>query len=472
MWNSAIISQILKGNLYGSTEATFRGCAIDSRRVVQEEVFVAIRGEKTDGHLHILDAFNKGAGIVIAEQALLAKMGIPPIPVGKAIITVPNSIQALQALAKAWRIELNATVIAVTGSSGKTTTKDMIASVLAQEYRVHKNEENFNNELGLPLTILNAPLGTEVLVLEMGMRGLGQIKMLCEICRPVIGVLTNIGTTHMELLGTQENIAKAKWELIDSLPSGGIAILNAEDSWSVSKAKKTSVAKLFYGIAGKYQQPDIRGSELKAEQAMSTSFTVEIEQEEKFDVSIPLPGEHHVLDALAALAVGHALHIKPEKSAEALRVLRSSKMRLEVHPGVFGSTIINDVYNANPDSMQASLKVLAKQSKAKTIAVLGDMYELGELTVASHLTVGKVVHELGVCQLVAVGKLAADIARGALEAGMSKECVHLCADCKQASELTSQLIESLRESTWVLIKGSRGMKMEQISDQLKKGIVR
>jgi len=465
MWVSTNIAENLKGKLYGCGQVPFTGCALDSRKVGHGEIFVAIRGEKTDGHRYIADAFQAGAGMVIAEQAVLEEIGMPQIPADKAIIAVQDSVIALQALAKAWREKLDPIVVAITGSSGKTTTKDMIASVLAEKYKIHKNMENFNNEIGLPLTILNAPFGTEVLVLEMGMRGLGQIAMLCEICKPGIGVITNIGTTHMELLGTQENIAEAKWELIQCLPKDGVAVLNAEDDLSVSKANKAAVKQIFYGIEGKYHPADIQAIELASEGTMGTAFTAVMPQQ-KAAIHIPLPGEHHVLDALAALAVGYILQVPTEKSSLALAEMKSSKMRLEVQQGVFDSVIINDVYNANPDSMKASLRVLAERGGTKTIAVLGEMYELGDLTVSGHREVGEKVARLGIQQLVTVGEMAVDIASAALEAGMPPHCIHVCEDCDQAAEVTRKQMKTLGSATWVLVKGSRGMMMERVSEQL------
>ncbi|NLI90783.1 MAG: UDP-N-acetylmuramoyl-tripeptide--D-alanyl-D-alanine ligase [Peptococcaceae bacterium] len=465
MWDSARITEILQGELYGSKEVPYAGVSIDSRKVGQGEVFVAIRGEKTDGHHYIGDAFQAGAAVVLAEKERLDEIGLPCIPENKAIIAVRDSIQALQVLAKAWRQELNPKVVGITGSSGKTTTKDMVAAVLAQKYRVHKNMENHNNEIGLPLTILGASYGTEIMVLEMGMRGLGQIKTLCDICRPSIGVITNIGTTHMELLGSQEKITEAKWELIDSLPEDGIAVLNAEDRFSVLKSDTSCLKKIFYGINGSYVKPSIQGTDMEPRGTMGTQFKVTIPNEEA-TVQIPLPGEHHVLDALAALAAGFSCEVPLEKGALALENFELSKMRLEVLKGVGGSILINDVYNANPASMKASLQVLAERGGSKTIAVLGEMYELGEVSAAGHRGVGEVVAQLGISELITVGKMAGDIALGAEQAGMSKEKIHPCDDCPQAAGVAREKIKEIGPSATVLIKGSRGMRMERISELL------
>jgi UDP-N-acetylmuramoyl-tripeptide--D-alanyl-D-alanine ligase len=466
MLSSTEIAAILAGELYGAGAATFAGCAVDSRQVGPGEIFVALPGEKTDGHRYIGAALAAGAAIVIAEKNKLGEAAIGSLGEKQALIAVQDSVKALQTLAGAWRRELKPLVVGITGSSGKTTTKDMIAAVLSQKYRVHKNSGNQNNELGLPLTILNARPGTEVLVVEMGMRGLGQVKALCEICRPDIGVLTNIGTTHMELLGSQEKIAAAKWELIESLPAAGIAVLNAEDRFSALKAPTSPVPQMFYGISGKYRQPEVVGAEIKAEGTMGTRFTVAWSGEEA-TVKIPLPGEHHVLDALAALTVGVNCKIPLAAGAAALANFQLTAMRLEILPGVAGSTLLSDVYNANPASMQASLHILAERGGEQTIAILGEMYELGAAAVSGHREVGRTVAELGISELITVGRLAGEIAAGAREAGMPAPQIRECADCAEAAAVARSKIGALGSPPWVLIKGSRGMRMERISERLR-----
>lgn len=465
MWNSGKIAKIVNGTLHGSDSAPFSGCTIDSRKVAEGELFVAIQGEKTDGHEYISKAFLAGASIVLAERSRLEAYGFPSIPQGKAIITVEQSLSAMQVLAKAWRNELDPIVIGITGSSGKTTTKDMVAAVLASRYKVHKNRDNFNNEIGLPLTILGARPGIQIMILEMGMRGLGQIKDLCDVCQPSIGVITNIGTTHMELLGSEEKIAQAKWELIDSLAEGGTAVLNAEDYFSVSQAEATLKNIIFYGTSGKYSVPDVRGRNLQVSGTMETLFTVQA-GDEMAKVRLPLPGEHHVLDALAALAVGKELGVSLEEGALALKEFSLSKMRLEIQPGIGGSTLINDVYNANPASMKASLCVLAERGGTKTIAILGEMYELGEAAASGHREVGQLAAQLGIRELITVGQLAEEIAKGASDFGFPVTRIHICMDSDEAVAVTRKMIEKLGDGAWILIKGSRGMRMETVSASL------
>ena len=466
MLNSTTVARILKGRLLGSKDIVPAGCTIDSRSIIGGEIFFALAGEKVDGHDYVCDAFKKGISIAIGEEERFKALGgIPEVPEGKALILVDSSIDALQELAKSWRFALGSKVVAITGSNGKTTTKDMVAAVLSTKFKVHKNKENFNNELGLPLTILTAPADSEILVLEMGMRGLGQIKALCEIAQPDTGVITNIGTTHLELLGSQERIAQAKWELVDSLPTHGVAIINSEDEWSAFKAQTDSHPKLFYGLRGKYAAPEVCGVNLQPEGIMGTSFQVNW-KDETAQASLPLPGEHNVLDALAALAVGVIYGISLEEGCIGLKGLELSKMRLEIKPGIMGSTLISDVYNANPTSMKASLQVLKERAEENTLAILGEMYELGESSEQGHFEVGMEVANLGINELVTVGELAEHIARGAINSGFPIERVHITSNREEAVLKAKQVLNRLGVTPWVLIKGSRGMKMEEITAAL------
>ncbi|HHY25435.1 MAG TPA: UDP-N-acetylmuramoyl-tripeptide--D-alanyl-D-alanine ligase [Desulfitobacterium dehalogenans] len=488
MWDSQRIADLLQGELLGDSRVKARGCAIDSREVKEGNIFFALLGEKVDGHDYIEGAWDKGASVVIGEKERLQLRQEVRIPEGKALIQVGSGLTAMQTLAQAWRKELGAKVIAITGSNGKTTTKDMVAAVLGEKYCVYKNLENQNNELGLPITILNATENTEVLILEMGMRGLGQIAFLCDIAHPDIGVITNIGTTHMELLGTQENIARAKWELIEALPETGKAVLNGEDEWSVKLAKQDSHQTFFYGLEGKFHKPDLRGTDLTPFGTLGTRFQAELEKNsfssesplssgkavEKLDtlpvtVHLPLPGEHNVLDALSALSVGVLLNVPLYEGCQGLAAMELSRMRLELHPGIGNSTLISDVYNANPTSMKASLEVLRERGGASTLAILGEMYELGEASREGHYEVGQAVADLGISELITVGMLAEEIARGAQEKGLSLQRIHSFPDREGAIKKALEILAGLNQGTWVLIKASRGMKMEEVTRALRKG---
>ncbi|HEY8910366.1 MAG TPA: UDP-N-acetylmuramoyl-tripeptide--D-alanyl-D-alanine ligase [Desulfosporosinus sp.] len=467
-WTVETVAQIAKGTVIGNAELEVHGCIIDSRQALGGEMFFALPGEQVDGHDYIEAAWKKGAVLAVVEESRFRENEKKHVvPEGKALLLVESVFGAFQELAQAWRLELGAKVVGVTGSNGKTTTKDMIAAVLSQRFRVYSNKENHNNELGLPLTVLNAPSDTEILVLEMGMRGLGEINALCEIAKPDVGVITNIGTTHLELLLTQERIAQAKWELIEALPVDGIAIINAEDLFSVQKAKEDLHSIRFYGLEGAFVEPNIIGTHLRPWGALGTTFDVSY-MSEKTTVNLPLPGKHNVLDALAALAVGKVLGVSLVEGCEGLGKLKLSKMRLEVRYGIFGTTLINDVYNANPTSMQASLQVLKERAgENKTLAILGDMYELGTSAESGHREVGRTLAKLGVSELITVGKLAEEIAQGARMAGYSEDQITVTSSYEEAITKARDLLELYGPGIWVLVKGSRGMKMEEITMQLE-----
>lgn len=469
MLNSTEIAVLLDGTLYGSDTATFSTCTADSRQVKAGAMFIALAGEKTDGHKYIGKALQAGASIVLAEGERLEKEGLPSIPEGGSIIAVQNSLRGLQQLAAFWLRDTGAKVIGVTGSNGKTTTKDMAAAVLKTRFRVHKNAGNLNTEIGLPMTILEAPKDTEIMVLEMGMRGLGQIKALCEICHPQDAIITNIGTTHMELLGSQDNISRAKWEIIESLSVGGTAVLNADDRLSMEKAVNYNGKKLIYGIEGKFGIPDLRADNIMPNGEMGTNFWACYKQEKAF-VKLPLPGKHNVADALAALGAGLLHGVELAEGAQALEKLQISSMRLEILPGYNKSTIINDTYNANPSSMKESLAVMRERGGEKTIAVLGEMYELGFASESGHKEVGAEAARMKVSELITVGKLAEQIAAGALETGFPASRIHICRDCQEAINAAKHIIDRLGADTWVLVKGSRGMHMEDISNEISQNL--
>lgn len=468
-WTVEAVAKIAQGKVIGNSNLELEGCIIDSRQAKGGEMFFALRGEQVDGHDYIEAAWKKGAVLAIAEETYFkgSETGLS-VPEGKALLLVESVFGTLRELAKTWRLELGAKVVGVTGSNGKTTTKDMIAAVLSQRFHVYCNKENHNNELGLPLTVLNAPLGTEILVLEMGMRGLGEIEALCKVAKPDFGVITNIGTAHLELLLTQERIAQAKWELVEALPKEGIAIINAEDLWSVKKTRTDPHFVRFYGTEGKFIQPQIIGSQLRAWGTLGTTFDVNFLSEEA-TANLPLPGQHNVLDALAALAVGTVFGISLAEGCVGLGELELSKMRLELRQGACGATLISDVYNANPVSMQASLKVLKERASGhKTLAILGEMYELGTAAESGHREVGRTVAELGVSELITVGELAEEIAQGARAAGYSEDHIKVTTTRPEAVVKALDFLARSGPEVWVLIKGSRGMKMEEITMKLER----
>lgn len=437
----------------GKPDVKVQGVAIDSRKVEPGQLFFAFEGTRVDGHDFIGEALLRGAvGAVVSKPVSVAT--------SRPLIRVRDSCKALQELARYYRSLFRLPVVAVTGSTGKTTTKDLIAGVLGVRFSVLKTSGNYNNEIGLPLTLLQLHGGHDVAVLEMAMRGRGEIAALCRISGPLVGAITNIGRTHLELLGTQEAIAEAKGELIESLPPEGCAVLNAGDPWQVRLREKAKSSVLYYGET---EECDVRALEVQPLGLDGSTFLLCTPRGEA-SCRLPLPGVHNVSNALAAAAVGHWFGLMPEEIATGLENASITEMRLEIKEGIWGSRLIDDSYNASPDSVKAALNLLAQvPDKKRTIAVLGDMYELGAGTVPGHREVGVKAADLEIDCLCTVGELAREIASGALAAGMHPEHVHVFEKKSQAIEF---LRSYLQEGDLVLIKGSRGMKMEEIASAL------
>lgn len=461
------IGQLVGGQLLNDLPqkadiVTVTGVSIDTRTIKPGELFFALPGERVDGHAFVAQALEAGAAGAVVQQGVEIRSAqdlagkINPAPV----LQVPDVLKALQDLAAWYRKQFSIPVIGITGSTGKTTTKDLLAAVLGFRFNTLKTSGNYNNELGVPLTLLQLTDKHQAAVVEMGMRGLGQIAALSQIAAPNLGVITNIGHTHQELLGTQENIALAKGELLESLPANGWAVLNADDPWQVFLGQRCGVRAFYYGlqstIAGIY------ATDLRSE-GSGSRFKVHLPQTAG-EVWLPVPGQHNVVNALAALSAGWLLGMQLEEMAEGLAKAQLSAMRLAINPGIEATTIINDVYNANPDSMLAALNVLSDTAGSRRIAVLGEMYELGDYTETGHRQVGAAAARLGVSCLLSVGKLAEHIAQGAREAGMPKALVATVPDNQQAIRL---LEAYLQPGDVVLVKGSRGMHMEEIVSALQ-----
>jgi UDP-N-acetylmuramoyl-tripeptide--D-alanyl-D-alanine ligase len=343
----------------------------------------------------------------------------------------------------------------VTGSSGKTTTKDMVRDVLLQSFAVQANPGSFNNEIGLPLTVLGLTPEHQVLVLEMGMRGLGQIKALCEIAKPGIGIITNIGVTHLELLKTEENIFAAKTELLEAIPEDGLCILNAQDRWTLRAKEKCRAKALTYG----FSKEDTIHAENLVQMGTDTVFQVYY-MDQHMRCQLPLLGEHNVLDALSAMLVGLSIGMDLDSCVRGIENLVLSDKRLKYEKGIKGSIIINDCYNANPDSMKASLGILEKH-EGRRVAVLGDMLELGTIEHEAHRMMGELAADQGVALLVGIGPLAKDIVAGAnsRKEGMA---VHF----EDNPTAATYLIEHIEDGDTLLFKGSRAMKLEEIIERI------
>ena len=433
----------------GEAPRGFRAVRIDSREVQPGDLFVALPGEHHDGHDFLSDAVARGAHGLLAQRPPTA-----PLP-GVVTYVVNDTLQALQRVAGEHRRRLPVKVIGVTGSVGKTTTKEMTASVLRRHYRVLKNEANFNNEIGLPLTLLQLSARHERAVLEMGMYAPGEIRSLCELARPEVGVVTNVGPVHLERLGSIEAIAAAKAELVEALPKEGAAVLNGDDPLVKAMAAKTRARVLLYGTSA---DCEVRGVDLDSHGLRGIAFTMICERR-RVRVKTRLPGRHLLYNALAAAAVGLLEGMTPDELAEALARARVP-LRLRVYRGRNDSTILDDTYNASPASMLAALELLA-DLPGRRIAVLGDMRELGSEEREGHRMVGREAAQ--VAQVIyAIGELGHLIGEEARRAG--HPAVSLWSSKEEAAR---HLAENLAVGDVVLLKGSRAMALETMLKELK-----
>ena len=433
----------------GGQPAGFRRVVVDSREARAGDLFVALPGEHRDGHDFLTDALGRGAAGLLVRQ-------LPQtLPDGAVAYVVEDTLPALQKIAAGHRATLPVQVIAVTGSVGKTTTKEIAASILSQRFRVLKNEANFNNEIGLPLTLLSLTPRQEKAVLEMGMYAPGEIRLLCELARPHTGVITNVGPVHLQRLGSLEAIAAAKAELVAALPDDGIAILNGDDPRVIAMADKTKARVLVFGTSS---DCDVRGIDLESKGLDGISFTLGYGGE-SLRVRTRLPGRHLLPNALAAAAVALVEGMTLDEVAQALAVARVP-LRLHVYRGRNDSTILDDTYNASPASMLAALELLA-DLPGRRIAVLGDMRELGSEEREGHRLVGREVAR--VAQVIyAVGELGCLIGEEAKRAG--HPAVSLWPSKEEAAR---RLASELRVGDVVLLKASRAMALETILPELK-----
>jgi UDP-N-acetylmuramoyl-tripeptide--D-alanyl-D-alanine ligase len=382
------LADALGGQVIGP-DITVDGLAIDSRLLRPGALFAAVRGER-DGHDFVEAAGRSGAAAVLVER-------MDPEAVGSmSAVQVASVDDALGALARLARSRLPDRVVGITGSVGKTTTKDLLASVLAQRFRTAASEKSFNNELGVPLTLANAPDDTEAAVIEMGARGHGHISLLCELARPTVGVVTLVAAVHSEFMGGLDRIMEAKRELIESLPSSGVAVLNADDPRVAAMASSTSARVLSFGSGG-----DVRAEQVRLDDDLHPSFELVVAGE-RLEVRLGVRGEHNVTNALAAAAAAVALGVPLDAIAAGLAAPVLSPWRMELHRAPSGAVVLNDAYNANPTSMAAALRSLAALDGERRVAVVGYMAELGSDERSEHEQVARLAASLGV-DVIAVG---------------------------------------------------------------------
>ncbi len=453
------IAEVTRGEIIaGSSSAVATDLVIDSRLAAPGCAFAALPGENVDGHEFAAAALEHGARILLVAKGAdeLAELISAAERTGAAIVRVADVAAAVQDLAIYHRSRLSCPVVGITGSTGKTTTKDFIDAVLSSRFRVACTQGNRNNELGVPLTVLCAGADTEVLVVEMGMRGQGQIARLAAIAQPTIALVTNVGTSHIEVLGSQDAIALAKAELVTAVPADGATFLNGDDAYSGIIAGLSEAPVTLYGLS---ELCAVRAEDIETDDESRPSFDLTVAGE-SVHVSLPLPGRHNVYNALAAAAVGRHLGVSVEEIAAALASVKVTEMRMQLFTTANGVTVINDTYNANPVSMRAAIDTLADMSvPGKRVAVLGDMAELGSLTELAHFQLGEDVARSGIEMLVTVGPRARRIAEVALAEGMAAESVRQCTEVAEAIEVLDDL---LGEGDAVLVKASRVMGLETV----------
>ena len=443
------------------------GAVIDSRLVEPDYLFIPIKGERVDGHNFIPQVFEKGAACVLSEVELENPAG--------PYIRVASSEAALKKIAAFYRQSLSIKVVGITGSVGKTSTKEMIASVVAQKYSVHKTAGNFNNEIGLPLTIFGIRSEHQVAILEMGISDFNEMHRLAEVANPDIAVITNIGLCHLENLGTRDGILQAKTEMFDHMKEGGVAILNGDDDKLATKSVVNGKPAVFYGL-GVEPKTDENGVAMAEKSIYATNVenlgfdgmqTTIYTPQGNFDAHISIPGEHNVYNALAATAVGLELDLTLDEIKKGIEEAKTIAGRTNlIHAN--GMNVVDDCYNANPVSMAAALDVLS-HAKGRTIAVLGDMGELGENEAELHYGVGKCVAEKQIHTLFCAGTLASQYKKGVedvLRQNGNGECeVYYFT---QRDEMIKELLSYVKSGDSILIKASHFMDFPKVVEALTK----
>ncbi len=443
------ILRAANAKLVRGDENNFSIVTTDSRKITEGSLFIALKGERFNGEEFACEAIGKGAaGVLIGDDCEQKN-----IPTRGTVFAVEDTLAAYQKLAGAWRDKFNIPIVAITGSSGKTTTKDLTAAALSALGSVLKTSSNYNNEIGVPQTLFELNENHRAAVVEIGMRGLNQIAPLAAIVKPSIGIVTNVGEVHVELLGSIENIARAKSELVESIDACGTVILNADDAnvAAMIDRVKPGVKVITYGLEC---EADIRATNLITRRS-STTFTVKYSNKE-YDCEIPILGRHNVSNTLAAIAAGVVLGLHEKELRAGFTTLATTKMRFEIIDRD-GLHIINDAYNASPASMRAALRTTAEIASGRKIAVLGDMLELGHLAENLHRSLGEELAKNQFGVLVTYGRLGKLIAEGAREAGI--ENIFMADSHEEAAEFLRGI---LTNGDTILFKGSRAMRMEKI----------
>ncbi len=466
------VLEALTGTRIDAPPLIISEAAIDSRLVIPAALFVALPGERVDGHDFVGQAFSQGGHIALVERDLSAQFPLVDLRQGRLpdgfilpqppfCLRVNNTLEAFQQIARFWRRKLpNLRVVGITGSVGKSTTKELVAEVLSHRYRTVKNPGSLNNETSLPLTLLRLSPGVEFAVLEMGFYVSGEIALLCDLALPQIGLITNIGTVHAERAGSQEAIARGKAELVEALPPaslGGIAILNYDDPWVRPMAEKTNARVFFYGLD---PQADLWADSITGLGLEGIRFRLHYHDDE-INLRVPLIGRHSVHTALRAAAVGLMEGLSWDEISSGLQH-SNTQLRLSAVKSINGALLLDDTYNASPESVLAALNLLSELDGRK-IAVLGEMRELGQYEKQGYALVGARVSEVAEL-LVTVGEKSSQIADAALASGFPRSAILNAPEISDAVELLRGL---LREGDVCLVKGAHGMYMGRIVTALE-----
>ncbi len=429
------------------------GVSTDSRTIKRGNLFIPLIGERFDGHDFVYTAVKNGASV-----ALWQKDKVVPDDLLIPAIKVPNTLTALQQLAKCYREKIDPIVVGITGSNGKTTTKDLTASVLSTKYSVHKTSGNLNNHIGVPLTLLTMPEDTQVAVIEMGMSNPGEIEILSKLAQPDIAVITNIGESHLEYLQTRKNVAKAKLEIIHGLNPKGLLILNGdEDLLRLLLDEKRNIFEIIW--VGKESNNQVYPVEINRSEREDTHFIVN----DQCSYVLPLLGTHNIINALMAIQVANRLDLTDQEIKIGLADPMMTGMRLEKMIAKNGSIILNDAYNASPTSMEASIHLLATFQEYKKVAVLGDMLELGEHAKAYHEKIGSICANAKLDLLITTGSYGKWIVEGATNSGMKEGMVYYF---EELNQIPTFILQQSNADTIVLIKGSRGVHLEKVVKEL------
>lgn len=449
------VARAVEGSLEGD-DVEVRSVSTDSRELAAGSLFIALPGDRTDGHRFVDQAFAGGAAAAIVGEPVDGAADVRG-----PVVRVDSTAEALMRLAADERRSMAATVVGITGANGKTSTKDLTQAIAKSRFRVHASPGSFNNEIGLPLTLLGAPPDTEVLVAEMGARRLGDVKLLSGIARPDVVVVTNVGVAHMEVFGSWASIVEASAEPIDALGLDGLAILNADDPIVIAYGDRCPGRVVTFGTRA---HVDVRAEDVSLGPDGRASFRVVTDGTE-VRVTLAVPGEHMISNALAAVAVGRELGVALDDAAVALAGAGVSRWRMETFTTAAGLRVLNDAYNANPESAAAALRTARWMAgKERLIAVLGEMAELGPISEDEHDRVGELAARIRVGRLITVGEAAHSIARAAIREGMGPEDV---ATYDTPEEALDDIRRSAAPGDLILFKGSRTTGLETVAEALR-----